>query len=271
MPLSNHGGPLFPIRAASSVFLSCLLSLAAQQSTVSQQGPLLLQKSLAAMTGGGALRDVVITGNARRIAGSDDETGTATLKALPTGESRVDLSFPSGGRAEVRANSDAGPVGKWSGPDGASHAQSQHNLFVGSSWFFSPFTLAGIISAQDLVVSHVGHEDFDDSPVECISVSRKVTDLPSDAAAALQHLSQMEIYLDSKTLLPTALSFNSHPDNNALLDIPVIIRYSDYRLVNGARIAFHVQKFLNNTLTLDLQFESANLNTGLTPSTFDLQ
>jgi hypothetical protein len=86
-----------PIRVASSVFLSFFLSLslAAQQPTVTQQGPLLLQRALTAMTGGGALRDVVIN-------------GTATLKALPAGESRIDLSFPSGTRTEVRANSDAG-------------------------------------------------------------------------------------------------------------------------------------------------------------------
>jgi hypothetical protein len=43
-----------PIRSASSVFLSCFLSLslAAQQSTATQQGPILLQKSLAAITSG---------------------------------------------------------------------------------------------------------------------------------------------------------------------------------------------------------------------------
>jgi hypothetical protein len=271
-----------PFRSAVSVFLSCFISLSlaaqqsapAQQSNIVQQGPPLLQHSLAAMTGGGALRDVVITGTVRRIAGSDDETGTATLKALPTGESRIDLSFPSGARTEVRSSSDAGPAGHWSGPDGTPHSMSQHNMFAGNFWFFSPFTLAEAISSKDSVVSYVGHETFDDNPVEHLSISRAFPSLSGGSVAMLQHLSQMEIYFDSKTVLPTALTFNIHPDNNALLDIPVIVRYSNYQPVNGApngpMIAFRVQKFLNNSLVLDLQFQSANFNTGLSAADFNL-
>jgi hypothetical protein len=259
-------------RSAGSIFLPCFLSLslAAQQSTVTQQGPLLFRNALTAMIGSTTVNDIVITGTARRIAGSDDETGTATLKALATGGSRVDLAFPSGTRAEVHANSGSGPVGQWTGTDGAAHALTQHNLLVSSSWFFSPFTLAGTISDTNSVISYVGHESFDGTPVEHISVSRQFASLPSDSSAMLQHLSQMEIYLDARTLLPTALTFNIHPDDNALLDIPVIIRYSDYRPVNSAQIAFHVQKFINNTLALDLQFQSANFNTGLSVTDFNL-
>ena len=148
---------------------------------------------------------------------------------------------------------------------------SQHNLLVSSSWFFSPFILAGALSDPNSVVSYVGHETFDGNPVEHISISSQFASLPSSQTTTLlQHLSQMEIYLDSTTLLPKVLSFNTHPDNNALLDIPVLVRYSNYQPVSGAQIAFHVQKFLNNSLALDLQFQSANLNTGLTASAFTL-
>jgi len=51
-----------------------------------------------------------------------------------------------------------------------------------------------------------------------------------------------------------------------LLDIPVEIRYSNYQSVNGAQIPLHVEKYLNNTLAIDLQFQSPALNTGLTAS-----
>jgi len=53
-----------------------------------------------------------------------------------------------------------------------------------------------------------------------------------------------------------------------ILDIPVEIRFSDYRPVSGAQIPFHVEKFLNNTLLLDLQFTNAQLNSGLSASLF---
>ena len=73
----------------------------------------------------------------------------------------------------------------------------------------------------------------------------------------------MEIFLDATTLLPAAIAYNIHPDNNALLDIPVELRFSDFRSTNGTQIPFHIQKFINNSLALDLQFQSVALNTGL--------
>jgi hypothetical protein len=76
----------------------------------------------------------------------------------------------------------------------------------------------------------------------------------------------MDFFLDSTTFLPTNVTFNIHPDDNALLDIPIEARFSDYRAINGAQIPYHVQKLVNNNLYLDLQFETAALNTGLVVS-----
>jgi len=45
----------------------------------------------------------------------------------------------------------------------------------------------------------------------------------------VQRLSQTDLYLDSTTLLPAAMTFNIHPDDNALLDIPIEIHFSEYR------------------------------------------
>jgi hypothetical protein len=86
----------------------------------------------------------------------------------------------------------------------------------------------------------------------------------------MAHLSQMDFFLDATTFLPVATTFNIHPDDDAGLDIPIEARFSDYRTVSGAQIPFHVQKFLNNGLILDLQFATAVLNTGLTASQFQV-
>ena len=82
----------------------------------------------------------------------------------------------------------------------------------------------------------------------------------------MARLSQTEIFLDAATHLPRSIFYNTHPDNNDLLDIPVELQFSDYRSVNGAQIPFHIQKSVNGSLTLDLQFQSVALNTGLTAS-----
>ncbi|HKI12751.1 MAG TPA: hypothetical protein VKA02_11595 [Candidatus Acidoferrum sp.] len=84
-------------------------------------------------------------------------------------------------------------------------------------------------------------------------------------------MTQVDLYLDPTTSLPVSYVFNSHPDNNAGLDIPTEIRYSDYKNVGGVQIPFHVQKFINNTLTLDLQFQNASLNTGITAAQISAQ
>lgn len=81
----------------------------------------------------------------------------------------------------------------------------------------------------------------------------------------------MDLFLNSTTLLPVALSFAAHPDNNALLDIPVQVQFSNYQNVGGVQIPFHIQKFLNYSLSLDLQVQSAVLNSGLSANSFGVQ
>jgi hypothetical protein len=59
------------------------------------QAVALAAQSIAAMTGGGAANNLVLTENATRIAGSDQETGPATLMVKGFTESRV-LSWGHG-------------------------------------------------------------------------------------------------------------------------------------------------------------------------------
>jgi hypothetical protein len=248
------------------------LALRSQQSSDSSQiqGMSLAVQAFRALTSGSTVNDVTLTGTARRIAGSDDETGAVVLKAMAGGNSRVDLTLPSGARSEVRTNSSAGPAGSWSGVDGVSHPISEHNLMTDSSWFFPALLLGRIISTQGFLVSYVGQETRNGGTVAHLAASQQVTGVSAKSAAMIQHLSQMDIFLDATTFLPSAIVFNIHPDDNALLDIPIEVRFSDYRAVNGAQVPFHVQKYLNNGLVLDFQAQSVTLNTGLAASSFSL-
>jgi hypothetical protein len=264
-------------RFSSGAFVWFLLAVvvAAQQLSTqtpqATQGIPILQRSLGVLTGATAIKDVTLTGTARRVAGSDGETGTAVLKALATGEARMDLGFPSGQQSEVWANTVDVQAGKWTGPDGKAHAMSPDNLMTDSSWFFPTLTLNRWLSTPGYAISLVGQESRNSEAVEHVTVSLLASALPAELSARFQHLSQMEIYLDSASGLPVTLTFNTHPDNNALLDIPVEIQLSDYRAVKGAQVAFHVEKYLNNVLILDLRFDAVTLNTGLSASDFQVQ
>jgi hypothetical protein len=92
--------------------------------------------------------------------------------------------------------------------------------------------------------------------------------IPKEAADSLRRASQFDVDLDPASSLPVEMTFATHPDNNVGQEIPVRVVYSDYRSVNGAQIPFHIEKFLNNSLILDIQLETAGINGGIAASTF---
>jgi len=251
----------------SFILAASLLIPTAAPQTANPQAVQYLQRALATLNAATPINDVTLTGSAHYIAGSDDETGTATLKAV-AGASRIDLNLSSGPRSEV-VNTPASPAGTWSGPDGVAHAMAFHNLLIDPAWFFPALPIAHGVSSGYLA-TYAGHETRDGQVVEHLAISRPSPLETPSGAPTMAHLSQMDFFLDSATFLPASMTFNIHPDNNALLDIPIEVRFSDYRSVNGVQIPFHVQKYLNNVLSLDLQLETAALNTGLVASQFQV-
>jgi hypothetical protein len=245
--------------------------VAQQPSAADTQATVLLQRAFAALTGSQSLSDVTLSGTARRIAGSDDETGTAVFKAVVSCAARTDLSFSSGPRSEVRDLSAVIPAGAWSGPDGISHTIPFHNLLSEPTWFFPAFAIARRLSASGYVATYVGQETRNSQTVEHISVSQTSLFQAAPDGISFERLTQVDLFLDSTTMLPASMSFNIHPDNNLLIDIPIEVRFSEYRLVSGAQVPFHVQKLLNNGLILDLRFQTATLNTGLSAADFQVR
>jgi hypothetical protein len=115
------------------------------------------------------------------------------------------------------------------------------------------------------ITTYVGAETLDSQKVQHVFVTQQPP-TSSLTADIFPHLTQVDLYLDSSTFLPAAMSFNIHPDDNELVDIPIEVRFSDYRPVNGTQVPFHIQKFLNNGLLLDFQADSVALNSGLAAS-----
>lgn len=260
------------------VFAATILLIANSAEGISQsptttasptQAATLLTQSAKELTGSIAVNDVTLTGTVELIAGSDDETGTVTYKGL-SGAYRLDMAFRNGTRSEIVAPIDGAPSGSWIGLDGVAHPIANHNLMTDSGWF-ATLTIANLTTSPNMVWTYVGQETRNNSQVVHISALQQFPQLSGNSVSLLQHLTQVDIYLDSTTFLPVSYAFNIHPDNNALLDIPVEIRYSNYQSIGGAQIPLHTQKFINNSLSLDLQFQNASLNTGLTAAQISAQ
>ncbi len=271
-------GPKVVEATVKAAFLAVLLSVsillpsAAQQTAPASPQPLqLLRGTLGALSANTLPRDVTLSGTAHYIAGSDDQTGTATLKATATGASRIDLNLSSGPRTEISNSASGAPVGKWSGPDGIPHDIAFHNLVTEPSWFFPTFLLLRAVAPSGYVTTYIGHETLNGQAVEHLTIAQTSNVQTPLGVTTLTHLTQTDVFIDCATLLPAAIAFNVHPDDNMLIDIPIEIRFSDYRPVNGAQIPFHIQKFLRNGLALDIQIQSAAINSGLALNEFNIQ
>ena len=120
-------------------------------------------------------------------------------------------------------------------------------------------------------ITYIGQENHNGAPALRLTISQQFPSSLGDSASLMQHLSEANIFLDPSSFLPLAITFNTHPDGNALLDIPIELRFSDYRAVSGIQVPYHVQKFLNNGLILDFHVQTVSLNSGLTASSFTVQ
>jgi hypothetical protein len=282
------------------LLLSCALPLAvnaqinnpnpATKSTSDPEALALVQRALNVLGGGVGLSDLTLSGTAHRTAGSDDETGKATLTTMFPAYSKMSLDFSSGPYSEIRnpataplpasipANSPASAqgtqvVGAWSGSDGVVHPMAPNNLLTEPTWFFPTFTLLRLTN-PNYVLTYVGQETLDGQALLHVSAAQQfpwLADAPNGISLLMAHLSQIDVYCDPTTSLPVAIIFDTHPDNNALLDTPTKILFSNYQKTGGVEVPYRVQKYVNNGLVLDLQFSNVTVNSGLTPDQFQVQ
>jgi hypothetical protein len=252
---------------------AALSTFAQQSSTTSTpvtrdpQAVSLAAASVAALSGSTAITDVTLTGSVTRIAGSDAETGTVTLKVAGSLDSRIDLNISNGPHSEVRSASSSAPTGSWAGTDGVSHAFPMHNCMTDAAWFAPQLSVLSQLSDPSLAVLYVGQESRGGTVVQHLHFETRQSS-SVDPTGLLRHLTAEDVYLDASSFLPVAITFNTHPDNDAGTDIPVEIDFSNYTRVNVAQVPFRVQKYLNGSLFLDLVIQSAVLNSGIPQSAF---
>jgi hypothetical protein len=237
--------------------------------TSDPQAVTLAQKSIAALTGGTPIADVTINANVTSLVGSDNETGTGTLRAKGIAESRIDLRLTNGIRSEIRDTANGIPSGAWSTNGNASTAMALHNAWTDAAWFFPPLSSLSQIANPQFVFVYVGQEQHDGLPVQHI----RSYQVPASSVtnAPIPSLSTMNFYLDSSSYLPVAIGFTLHADNNVGVSVPIEIRFANYQRVTGAQVPFHFQQLMNGNLILDATVTSATINTGLLDSTFTLQ
>ena len=258
------------------LFLAILLTTQTPAQTISPppsaasdpQAVMLAQQANLVLTAGNTVNDIVLTGTATSFLAASPETARAVLKARGTGESRIDLSFGSSQRTDIR--NDSAPDGRWIGADGASHHYSLHNCWTLAPWFSAESLVAGMLGG-DAVLSYVGQETRNGVLVDHIKMFRRVSRADPSTAALIRKLTATDIFLASTSHLPISVTFMQHPDNDAGTDVPVEIRFADYRQVAGVRVPFRIQKLVQGGLELDLTVTTVSINSGISESNFAIQ
>ncbi len=222
-------------------------------------------QSITAITGGTGINDATLTGIVTWTIASDTETGSVTLLALGTGESRVDLVLPNGTRTEIRDASTGTAQGKWLDQSGASGFSAPENCMTDAVWFFP--ALGSLAAGPNVVLSYIGQESRNGGTVQHLQSYVYQTN-PLGVSPSPQQLSTMDIYLDATTLLPVGVTFNAHPDDSPTIDIPIEIDFANYQIIGGLNIPTHIQKYFQGTLIADLAISSAAFNTGISLSSF---
>jgi hypothetical protein len=245
--------------------LALILALCASAGfAISQQtaSPQAILTGVVALLGATNTQSTTLSGSAEFIAGSTDDTGSFTASCSVAGSSQLQLQLASMSRTETRQTTSGIPSGTWTDSLGQQHAIAGHNLFTTASWFCPHLALSSFVQNAGLTIQFVGDETRNGIAVAHFTVLVPALD-SSAQSSFLSQLTSTEIYLDAQSQFPVAIAFNVHPDADAKIDIPVEIRFSNYTNANGVWIPFTIQRYVNSSLTLTVQIQSAASSSSL--------
>jgi hypothetical protein len=244
----------------------CMLAATPAATTAASTGAnatALITQLSTAFSGGNIVHQIQLTGNASWHVGSVNDTGSATLSAATTGTSQVQLSLSSTGtRVESQSGQGINQDCTWSGEDSVAHEIDPGNCWRPVVWFLpslslQPSLLPSYLGAVDLGSSTVG---FGTETYRHLQSDLVLPDLNGSLASDIMQRSTADIGLDPVSFLPAVLSYSIRPDNGAPISIAVEIHYGNYQAINGVQIPFTIQRYINGSLQLQIDVNSAQVN-----------
>ncbi len=220
----------------------------------------LLQNASQAFSKGQPVHGVTLTGTANWIAGGDNENGNITLIANSDGSYQINLEMGQSSRTETQTAFAQGQQCTWAGSDGVPQEVSGHNCMQSVAWFLPAVALFGNLQPQVVATILVGSSPNAQSPG--LDLRQQQSVVPSYVSASIAgmftHLTAVDIFYDPTTYLPISLDYETHPDVNAAVDFPVQVEFSNYQTVGGITVPFHIQRYVNGVLALDITISNVS-------------
>ena len=240
--------------------LLCACLLVAASSSYGQTVQQAISKASAAFSQGKPVASITLAATAEWTAGSDKESGNATLHANADGSYSVQLQLDNGIRTESQTSFASGPSCTFSGQDAVVHASAGHNCMNGVAWFMPDISLFGGHQANSVATFLTAENNASQPFLHLRQQQTPQTSLDTSTQQLLVHLSTVDLYLDPLTSLPSIADFKIHPDQNAAADISVQVLFTNYQTIDGVQIPFRIQRYINGLLNLDLTVTHASAN-----------
>lgn len=247
-----------------AVALCLVVALASQRGAAQSANatPLLNQLS-AAFSGGQAIQQIQLAGNATLYAGSLEDSGTVTLSASTNGSSEMQMRLmTAGSKTESQSGIGTSASCQWSGADGVIHRSVLENCARPLLWFLPAISLQPPLIMSGVTAADLGSEPVGNGTTNLrhLRTQLSFSGPPPSEITSLTEFSSEDLGLDPTTLLPSVLSFIVQPDVNIPSHVSIEIHYSQYQNVNGVQIPFHIQRFVNGSLQLDVLVNSVHIN-----------
>ncbi|HEU5400119.1 MAG TPA: hypothetical protein VFU86_02105 [Terriglobales bacterium] len=205
---------------------------------------------------------VTLSGTANWYAGSLKDSGTVTLTAASDGSAQMQLMLgQSGERTESQLAIGPSMKCQWSGADAKVHQADYLNCLKPAVWFlpslgFQSGSLPASISVSDLGIETASDGGYRHLRAQFApSAIGDTTAIPNPSQAGIT-----DIDVDPNSALPVALRYRVRPDNGANIEIPIMVKFSDYRAINGVQIPYLIERYVNGTLQLQITIQSSQID-----------
>lgn len=222
--------------------------------SVFAQSPTIPDQVKTAFTSNVKVGTVTLDGTYVSVEGSLRQQGTAHFAVNGDGTYSFSLSKNSGAAGEQRKQTDSDMTCTWTDGRGNDHPMDSSNCQT-PAWFLPELPV--LLPAKAVPEWSISDQSRDASGIHLTFSSAPVADKKNFRPPAIV---AMTMDVSANTFLPSQASFFIHPDHRPNVNIPVKVTYEDYRQVSGVNIPFHVQKFVNGTLVLDVSISTANVN-----------
>jgi len=233
-----------------------------------QQALELISKAQTALTNGAQIKDMTLRGMAILAV---PRSADADVVIKTRGSRQSSISYSDGIRRLETRNDKKVPAGQWMDSMNVLHRTAFHNSLIPAG-ILNPIALLDGVVQPSSTLTYVGLETFEGNEVLHLRYFHRPPKNRSHMVEFIQGLSTLDLFLDSNSLHVNAVKFNLHPENNALENIPAELRFEDYRPVeNSILVPFHISRFINGNLDMNLRISSVQVDSGLSETEFALQ